>query len=335
MAMMLVALVFSGCGEDKIFKLTGEVIGGANINLYLKYYSGDALRSNVTAARNGKFEGEFALLSPAVVQILDNEGNLLATMYAQRGDNLNVTIDRSNPSKSSVKGSEINERWSKLMNDNSDLLASSDRIKINQLVEDYIAENPTDVVGALMYNSFYDASMNPVHAGEVLESIDTEARRPEILDCFASQLRRFAVPEAYDEIDSIIYRPADKDTSIVFCAKGKKASLIALSNENSRRSDSIVAPLKRLYKDLPEAKARILDLALMSQYNSFSRNVKRDSAKWEQGWIPGGILGTGLDRLAIPEIPYFIVTDTAGAQIYRGRSFSEAEKAITGYVKNL
>lgn len=335
MAIMLAALVLTGCGKDKSLKLTGEVLGGANTNLYLKYHSGDALKSNVTAARDGKFEGEFDMPSPAMVYILDNEGNTLAMLYAQAGDNLNVTINRSTPSKSVVTGSDINERWSKLMNDNSELLTSADVDKINKLVEDYITANPTDVVGALMYVSFYDASVDPVHAGEVLESIDTEARRPEILDYFAAQLRRFALPEAYAEIDTLVYRPADKDTSIVFSAKGKKATLIALSNENSRRNDSIVPPLKRLYKALPEAKAQILDLALMSQYNSFSRMVRRDSAKWEQGWIPGGILGEGLDRLAIPDMPYFIVTDTAGSQIYRGHSIAEAEEAITGYVKGI
>ena len=325
----------AGCGEKRTFKLSGDVSGGVNTNLYLKYYSGDAIRSGVTAARNGKFEGVFELPSPAVVQILDNEGSVLGMMYAQGGDELFVNINRSNPTKSTVKGSDVNERWSKLINDNSDLLASGDAKKINDLIDGYIKSHPDDVVGALMYAAFYDSSVDPVNAGEILETIDTEARRPEILDCYTSQLRRFAVADAYDKIDTILYRPADKDTSEVFRAIGKKASLIAISNENSRRHDSIVPPLKRLYKELPDSKAQILDLAPMSQYSGFSNNVKRDSAKWYQGWIPGGLLGEGVYRLAIPSMPYFIVTDTAGAQIYRGGSIAEAEKAITGYVKGL
>lgn len=331
----ILAVAFISCGEKKSFSINGEVHGGANTNLYIKYYSGDAIYSGVTAARNGKFEGEFPLPSPAVVHLLDNEGNVLGFLYAKGGDALSVKIDRSNPAKTVVEGSDVNERWSGLMNDNSELLYSADSKKINDLIEDYITVHPSDVVGALMYASFYDATLDPVHAGEVLESIDAEARRAEILDSYTSQLRRFAVPDAYENIDSISYRPADKDTSMVFSAKGKKASLISISNDNSRRNDSIVPPLKRLYKNLPEDKAQILDLALTSQYSAFSSRVRRDSAKWVQGWVPGGIIGDELYRLAIPEIPYFIVTDTAGTQIYRGGSFAEAEKAITEYVEGI
>lgn len=332
---MLFAALWSGCGEKTSFRLSGEVHGGANTNIYIKYFSGDAIHSGVTAARSGKLEGEFPLPSPAVVHLLDNEGNLLALMYAEGGDELSVKIDRSNPAKSVVEGSDVNERWSGLMNANSELLFSADSEKINDMIEDYISANPSDVVSALMFASFYDASSDPVHAGEVLETIDTEARRPEILDSYTSQLRRFAMPDAYEKIDSICYRPADKDTSLVFYATNSKASLIAISNDNSRRNDSIVPPLKRLYKALPEDKAQILDLALTSQYSAFSNRVRRDSAEWVQGWVPGGILGDDLYRLAIPEIPYFIVTDTAGNQIFRGGSFADAEVAITDYVKDL
>lgn len=325
---MLLSLWLCSCGGPTSFKIKGDLTDGATTNLYVKYYGASAVHSGVTAAREGKFEAEFSSPEPTIVEILDNEYNILARMFLQNGDEMNVTIDRSNPLNSHVNGNEISERWSSLINENASLLASGKNEDINRAIEDYITANPTDPVGALMFSAFYDSSSDPVHAMEVMERIDIEARPSRVLDPYAMIVSGFSDSTAYAKVPPIKYRMAKSDSVLVFTSSDKEVSLIALSNENSKRSDSIVPQLKKIYDDFSPKKLQVIDFVLYADTNAFKRLTYRDSAKWIQAWLPGGILGKGLEKLAIPDMPYFIVTDSTGRQLYRGKSASEAAEKI-------
>lgn len=327
-AAMLLGMWICSCGGPTSFKIKGELTDGATTNLYVKYYGANAVRSGVTAAREGKFEAEFSSPEPTIVEILDNEYNVLARMFLQNGDEVNVTIDRSNPLNSHVTGNEISERWSVLINERSSLLSSGDNDSINQMIEEYITSDPADPVGALMFSAFYDASFDPVHAMEVMERIDIQARPSGVLDPYALIVSGFSDSTAYGKVQPIKYRTAKSDSVLVFKPSDKEISLIAISNENSKRSDDIVPELKKIYSDFPSKKLQVIDFVLYADTGAFKRVTYRDSAKWIQAWLPGGILGKGLENLAIPDMPYFIVTDSAGTQLYRGTSATLAADKI-------
>lgn len=325
---VVTALWLACCGGPESFKITGELTDGATLNLYVKYYGAGAVRTGVTAAREGKFEAEFSSSTPTIVELLDNDYNVLARMYLQNGDEMNITVNRANPTASRVTGNEISERWSALINEHSETLSSGDHEKINTVIEDYITANPSDPVGALMFAEFYDSSSDPVHAMEVMEMIDMEARPVGVLDPVATIVSRFADPDAYGKVSPIKYRLAANDSTITFSPKDKPVSLISLSDENSKRTDSIVPHLKKIAKDFPEKKLQVIDFVLYADTGAFKRVTYRDSATWVQGWLPGGILGKGIAELAVPAMPYFIVTDSAGTQLYRGTSATEASDRI-------
>ncbi len=334
-AAMLAGIAIWSCSGPTSFKIKGELTDGANINLYVKYYGAHAVRNGVMAAREGKFEAEFSSPDPTIVEILDNEYNVLARMFVQNGDEMNVTIDRANPSASKVAGNEINQRWSELINSNATLLSSADSKDINSMIEEYITANPSDPVGALMFAEFYDSSSDPVHAMEVMEMIDMEARPAGVLDPYATMVSHFANPDSYGTVQPINYREAQSDSVLTFRTADKKVSLISLSNENSKRSDSIVPGLKKIVKDFPSKHLQVIDFVLYADTNAFKRLTYRDSATWTQAWLPGGILGKGIEGLAIPDMPYFIVTDSAGHQLYRGTSIQEASDKIKETIRKL
>lgn len=327
-ATLLIGMGIWSCGGPTSFKIKGELKDGSTTNLYVKYYGAHAVRSGVTAAREGKFEAEFSSPELTIVEILDNEYNVLARMFVKNGDEVNVTIDRANPLNSRVTGNEINERWSSLINRNAELLSSEAPDSINQMIEDYITANPSDPVGALMFAQFYDASSDPVRAMAVMEQIDIEARPSGVLDPYALMVSGFADSTTYGKVQPIKYRTAKSDSVIIFKPSDKEISLIAISNENCKHSDSIVPYLKKIYADHSQKKLQVIDFVLYADTGAFKRVTYRDSAKWIQAWLPGGILGKGIAELAIPDLPYFIVTDSTGTQLYRGTSLQEAADKI-------
>lgn len=332
-AAVLTGLWLWSCSGPTSFKIKGELTDGSTSNLYVKYYGGHAVRTGVTAAREGKFEAEFSSPEPTIVELLDNESNILARMFLKNGDEVSVTVDRANPAASKVTGNEINQRWSDLINSNAELISSGDSEGINSMIEEYITANPGDPVGALMFAEFYDSSADPAHAMEVMEMIDIEARPAGVLDPVATTVREFGHEESYGKVQPIKYRLAKNDSVLTFKPGDKKVSLIALSDENSKHSDSIVPHLKKITKDFPEKKLQVIDFVLYADTGAFKRVTYRDSATWTQAWLPGGILGKGIESLAIPDMPYFIVTDSAGTQLYRGTSATEAADKIKEIMK--
>ncbi|MDE6121334.1 MAG: hypothetical protein K2F63_06050, partial [Muribaculaceae bacterium] len=54
------------------------------------------------------------------------------------------------------------------------------------------------------------------------------------------------------------------------------------------------------------------------------KSVLPDSASWRQGWAAGTVSAIGVDRLAIPSLPFFVVCDSTGRQIYRGSDMTRA-----------
>lgn len=54
----------------------------------------------------------------------------------------------------------------------------------------------------------------------------------------------------------------------------------------------------------------------------------RDSATWVQAWAPGSAASVDFQRLAIPALPYFVVADSSGTQVWRGGSVKLMKKNI-------
>ena len=66
---------------------------------------------------------------------------------------------------------------------------------------------------------------------------------------------------------------------------------------------------------------------------SWRRNVRADSVSWPTAWAAGAIAAPGVDRLGIPSVPYFIVADSTGRQLFRGRSIKQAEALVDSILK--
>lgn len=53
-------------------------------------------------------------------------------------------------------------------------------------------------MGAILYVAYYDASIDPVHAAEVIDMISPEAMTVQRLDAYASAITRYASEDAYE-----------------------------------------------------------------------------------------------------------------------------------------
>ena len=72
----------------------------------------------------------------------------------------------------------------------------------------------------------------------------------------------------------------------------------------------------------------VVDLWLDADTLMWNRAFRSDTIPWQQAWVPGSVAGSAMAPLGIPTLPYFIVTDTAGRQLWRGTSARLARSAV-------
>ncbi len=324
----LLSAILPGCSGPDSFEVKGHVKGDATINLRALYYVDGALQSSIFPADRGSFAFKGRAPEGAVVEILDNDYRLLGRFYAVNGDEIDVTIDPKSPAAMKVeKGNEAAIRWAQWLNANAKILDGRNSKAINALVAKYVKAHPQDIVSTLIVTTVYDASADPEGASKLLSSIAPEARPTALTDAFATLLT-YADTSAGKRRVSPLTLMAQGDTVTTFSPRKHRLSLLVFSDENSGRADSIVPALRRLRKAHTDKALGIIDISLDTDTLAWQSSTRNDTATWDAAWGTGGIASAALRPLAIPRLPYFIVTDSVGSQIYRGASISQALKKI-------
>lgn len=318
-AIVVCSLILWSCGDSETFTIEGTVDGNATINLRFLYYTNNTLVKGLTAAREGKFEYKGVAPTPTIVEILDNDYRLLGRLFVVNGDNIECHLTRNAPNAIKVSGSGISERWADFLNDNADALSTR---QANDIIENYVSKHPDDIVSTLLLLTSYDASDNALRADSLMASINTEVRPSTLVAGFNSLLQRLVADSATQPLTAISCMNMN-DSLVETDHAARPLSLIAFSDNSSGRSDSIVPALKRLNRQ--SKKLQLIDISLDRDTISWHKSVRPDSAKWQQLWVAGSLASPGIERLGVPSVPYFIVTDSTGTQLLRTPSVSRAE----------
>lgn len=322
------ALLAMSCSGSKTFDVEGQVAGNANMNLYVKYFGNGRVNSALALAREGQFAFKGASASPAYMEISDNEGRPLAYLCIADGDKARITIERSNPFKMQAAGTPALEEWTHVANANADVLLNGPDSAANALIEQYVLANPQSMASAMLLLTAYRTDANPVMADSLARSIAPEARPDGVFDSYVTILSPYSSPSYTEPVDTLWYRTAKSRDAQAYTPADHELTLLVLSNDQYRtfRRDTLVPALKLAAKD---KKLQIVDLVLSTDTSNFKSATRADSATWIQGWAPGGIYARGIDRLSIPQLPYYIVLDSAGRQTRRTPILDQALRQIT------
>ena len=323
---LLIGIIAAACGDDGRFKVEGTVEGGRTMNLRYVFYNGDAFMQGITAVRDGKFEFEGTAPQPVMIELFDNEYRLLGRLYAAKGDEIKCTLNPSDPNRLRASGRKDLSRWADWLRDNADGIAAG---RADSLVAEYAGRNPGDVVSTLLVVTLCDASTveGLHHADSLLSLIAPEARPYNITRSFVAQL------EANINGGSAIVR----DIPMLVTDKGRDTLriasaplwLLAIGTEDAR-ADSTLPLLRHTDSIYSRRRLHLADLSLDIDTGTWKRITRLDSAKWTQGWLPGGTAARGLDSLAIPVLPFYIVADSAGRQLLR----TPSPAAVKAYFKD-
>lgn len=327
----LLAVILGACESDS-FHVEGRIDGMARQNLRAVYYADGAIRMVPAMVIDGKFAFEGRATEPALVELYTSDRNLLGRFVAKNGETIRCGFDRRDPYNVTIDGNELSGRWADFLRDNSQVLAAGDNLRVNALVARYVEHNPSDQLSSLLLVTLYDSASDPAGAQKLLDGMDPGSKPVSVLEGYAELLasvndKSNLMPVRELRLYSL------KDSMTTYRTAGHRASMICFTTAESGRKDSIVKTLRRLAKATSGTDRIILDVSLDADTARWRQAIEKDSATWTQVWAPGAAAAASVEPLAIDRLPFFIVTDSAGNQLYRGSQLLKAETVMTNQLK--
>ena len=218
------------------------------------------------------------------------------------------------------------QEWARFLRSNADSLTAGP-LAANRAIGRYVADNTDNLVSTLLVITSYDTGRDPLGADSLLELISPAVRPAALTEGYNYLLQRLVDNSSRGPV--LPFRYLDRRDSLrTFDPADAELSLLVVDNNRSGRADSIVPELKRL-RERAGRKLAVLEYSVDYDTIEWKRSTRRDTATWTQAWGAGGISARGLENLAVPTVPYFIVCDTAGTQLLRTPALTPATALIT------
>lgn len=325
---LVMLLVLCACGDTSKATIEGKITGADITEVRVIYCADDKVNYLTESLKKGKFEFEIKLKEPAVIEFYTPEKLFFGRIYVEAGDNIECKFNLAEPNKSEVTGNEVSERWIKFLRENSAVIDSGDSKEINAVVAQYINNNKADVLSTLLLMSQYITMENSVEAMKLLSSIAPEARPQSLVAGYEAMLERENNVKTNDNVHFISYFSRN-DTTATLSSRNASYTLLAFSDDFSRNKDNIAMRLKELSEKYDKNRLQILEISLDSDTVLWKKSIKKDSADWQQGWVVGAAASPYIERLGIYRLPFYIVADSTGRQLYRGVSIKDIETEVT------
>jgi hypothetical protein len=99
--------------------------------------------------------------------------------------------------------------------------------------------------------------------------------------------------------------------------------LLYFTDGAGNRRDTIISKITPKFEQYSRRRFKVLDVSMAPDTLDWKRTAI-DTLAWTQVWAPGGVANPQFDNLNIPRLPYYILTDSTGRQVYRGSQLKVA-----------
>ncbi len=337
--------LLAGCGKSEFsiqFQFPKDHIG----NYIVDYYAWDSKKGSwiesVASVQNGVADVKCAAGRPTIIYIRDVSTSNSIAIYAERGDKIVISGDKSDMNTWTVKGNKISENWSHWRNKNADVLTKSrgeftDGKK--KAISDFVKANKDDKLSTLVLLTDWNRFEDPDGFLRLWNMIDKNAKPKQLIE-MAGCADLLGVEFEVDadgkltrtkgkKLKQIIVRTDDNGTDTLQFAKAK-ASLLFFYKEKGSERDEAIDSLKVLVKAYPDSAKRIIcHVGLMTDSVVWRTTMRRDSIKnVVKAWVPLGLVDRDLVSLGVTRAPWYVVIKKDGSDVYSGSSLKDATSAF-------
>lgn len=322
----VLAAMFYSCGGNEGFEISLEIAGQGNRGIGMVIVSPDGVSETELHPRDGKLEAHGMSEEPALVEFFDIAGGEpIVSLVAMNGDRISVKADPAEGRKAlRVKGPEANIRFAEWLSRNDSILANSPDSEVNDSVKAYLEDHRNDIASTLMMVVCYRASENPAKADSLFNLLTPEVRPRSLASTFSASLASQVSASTREPLRSFA-APIGRDTIFRFAPSAQSYALMVF--QAGHKPDSILKRLRTLRHDATD-RVNIIELSFSRDSATWRSEIKGDTARWPQAWLPSGPAAQPIRKLNVPTTPFYIVVDSLGYQAYRGRSLAAADSVV-------
>ncbi|MCM1483063.1 MAG: DUF4369 domain-containing protein [Muribaculaceae bacterium] len=330
---LVAALILSGCGKSDHFTVGGTIEAAGMQTVIVTYYASGGLKRVSQPAVDGKFNMKCESPVPTLCLVELSDGTQLASVIASNGDNIQIKASLEEPLLTEVKGNSSSSKLARWTRDNAELITSGNAEAINRSIAEFVRDNKSDMASsALMVTRFQSLGYETL-ADSLLTLISVSARPAPVVQNFSAVLSsQLSRKGSTNIVPMTVY--TRNDSTYFYSPTAHTISMLAFVGDDRAGRDSITSSMRALCREFP-AKRRldIVEISTARDSAVWKSATARDSALWHQAWAPGTVASATISKMSVPRLPYFIVADSTGAQIYRGPSITEAERIITSRLR--
>lgn len=323
---MLLCLL-SSCGgkDDFVIKCDIEGLGDHGVEIF--YINSDGVQRSSFHPEGGKLTLRGSSKTPVLVEVFTSGGRQLFNVVAADGDKLEVKFDPKRPESLVIKGNKVSEEYAQFVTANHSLLERGQSQQLNRLIAGQVREHPDRLSSAAILVAHFNARGNEMLADSLVRLLPDNPEIHSLIDNF-SQLVAAQLQLSDDNKIGRLELPGMKDSLTVFVPSHQSYGLLLFTSSSANDLTSR-RRLSELYKTYPRAKFQAVEICVDGDSASWAASIKSDSASWKHSWLPAGVAHYSLSSLKIPSLPYFILTDSAGRQVYRGPSLNIAADSLS------
>ena len=319
---LIIGVLLTGCGS-KEFNLKFSLPESVNENYSVVYYGRDA-RGGLTvqavaSVQSGKCDLKCVTVLPTLVYIPLKNSDLSLVMYAEKGNDIIIKGEETDPLSWEVEGNEINVNLTAWRLENLKILNEGDQSAVNHAVEEYVRSNRESPEALILLDCYFSRAEDEALYASLLAYISEKVKNESWLSVVARADRLSASTALPAKIQSMAMRSAAGGTDTVR-PLGKKATLLFFWQTGMDNRGQLIDSIKALRKEFPDSTLYgMADISIETDSITWRAPLKKDSLSGVlRLWAPEGLANPNLMKMKVKTIPYFIIVDSLGNQIYRG-----------------
>lgn len=321
--------LLASCSKEEKFRIEGEICDGSSHIIELTWLKNGSFNRVVAHSDEaGKWTLEGTANSPTLALLSIGGEEALVSLVVENGDRIRIEMPADAATgEIKVRGNRTSELLARFDSETRKSIASGRGTDINRRVEEFIRKNPKEIASAVLLVTRFDSRGHEVQADSLMGLIAPSARPVGVMQNFAATIANQLSTESSSDLTSMVLYDR-RDTTIRYNPSRQSYTLFAFLDARKRLRDSVVPELRKLKEAWPDKRLAAIEVSLARDSATWKQSTESDSATWIQAWAPGAVSSSNFRKMAIRRVPYFVVADSSGRQIYRGSSISAATKEL-------
>lgn len=323
----LLMLLLAGCVKNEVtltFRLPEDVNNPCRILYYASGENIGLFRETVAEITGGKGEMKLPERYPALIYLFSPAKKSPAVViYARRGDKFIISGEGENVVEWGVSGNAVTDSLSAWRLRNARIITADDTKEINESVRKFVKANPDSKASVIILYHYFMRRGNETEFHDLVATLGKDVLEDdELLRALSSADLMDGVPPLPEYPESMVLT-GESGYADTLKLGGKQATLLIFKGGNTSAEDFRPDTLKKVAAKWK--KVKMAELYADSDSSGWRRHIRRDTIpELERYWLPLGIVDSVALRMEVRRMPYFILLDSARAELYSGGDWREA-----------